>query len=170
MNNILEKYFIDTYPKIFVEMYGPVNKTCMHWGITCGDGWFHILDVLCHKIQNRIDSYEEISEGGNVGCIPQVIAKQIKEKLGTLCFYYEGGDNVINGYIAMAQSMSSITCEDCGVCNQDVGHTTSWIRVLCPKCAKEYMSQKFRENEKFIQNKIKLDLFKKIKKSNKRKK
>jgi hypothetical protein len=46
--------------------------------------------------------------------VDQVVAKQIKEKFGTLRFYYDGGDEFIRGLDSMAASMSSVTCEVCG--------------------------------------------------------
>lgn len=175
MNKHLEKYFVDTYPKIFSEMYGPVNKTCMHWGITCGDGWFNLLDSLCYKIQSRIDKRaDDLKSGyvilGGFDLIPQVVVKQVKEKFGTLRFYYEGGDNVIESYVAMAESLSAFICEECGLCDPSIGQTTIWIRTLCPKCAKKYMSKKFREDEEFNQDKRKLALFEKVKQAKRRKK
>jgi hypothetical protein len=46
--------------------------------------------------------------------IQQVVATQVKEKFGTLRFYYEGGDETIRGMVNMAESMSSVMCEVCG--------------------------------------------------------
>jgi hypothetical protein len=109
-------------------------------------------------------------EDGTVVHTPQVVAKQIKEKFGTLRFYYSGGDDAIHSYIEMAELLSGFICEDCGMSDLSLGQTTNWIRTLCPKCAKKYMSQKFREDEKFVQGKKKLELFKKVKQSKRRKK
>lgn len=175
MNKHLEKYFVETYPKIFSEMYGPVDKTCMHWGIDCGDGWFNLLDSLCYKIQYRIDNrVNDLKSGyvtqGEFDLIPQVVAKQVKEKFGTLHFYYKGGDNTINSYIEMAESLSAFICEDCGLSDLSLGSTTNWIRNLCPKCAKRFMSDDFREDERFVQNKKKLKLLEKVKQSKRRRK
>lgn len=168
MNKILEKHFVDSYPEMFVHMYGPANETCMHWGITCGDGWFILLDSLCHQIQNRINTRRsQIELGIETKPISQVVVAQIKEKFGTLRFYYDGGDDVIAGYVELAEYLSGGICEDCGLSNETVGCTTEWIRTLCPKCAKKYMSQKFREKEKFNQNKHMLELFKKARKTKK---
>lgn len=55
------------------------------------------------------------SEGRKVpDLVPQVVAAQVKEKFGTLRFYYDGGDSVIEGMVYMAESMSGVTCEVCG--------------------------------------------------------
>jgi len=61
--------------------------------------------------------------------IPQVTLDQVKEKFGTLRFYYSGGDDYISGLVSMAESMSGVTCETCG----KPGTQTSggWIKTVC---------------------------------------
>jgi hypothetical protein len=61
--------------------------------------------------------------------IPQVTLDQVKEKFGTLRFYYSGGDEYIAGLVSMAESMSGVTCEECG----KPGTRTSggWIKTAC---------------------------------------
>ena len=61
----------------------------------------------------------------------QVVARQLKEKFGTLRFYYSGGDEYISGVVDMAEAMSATTCEVCG----DVGYANDggWIRTRCEK-------------------------------------
>jgi hypothetical protein len=61
--------------------------------------------------------------------IPQVVAEQIKEKFGTLRFYYRGGDDQIRGMVSMAESMSAVSCETCGAPGKQRGG--GWIRTLC---------------------------------------
>lgn len=61
--------------------------------------------------------------------IPQVVAEQIKEKFGTLRFYYEGGDTFCAGVISMAEQMSSNICEVCGTYGETGGK--GYIRTLC---------------------------------------
>ena len=60
---------------------------------------------------------------------PQVVAVQVKEKFGTLRFYYEGGDDKIDGMVRMAESMSAVICEQCGAPGTTGG--TRWISTLC---------------------------------------
>ncbi len=64
---------------------------------------------------------------------PQVVASQVKEKFGTLRFYYSGGDETVDGIERMAESMSAVTCETCGA----PGKTRSggWIQTLCDEHA-----------------------------------
>lgn len=67
--------------------------------------------------------------------IPQVVAVQVKEKFGALRFYYDGGDEYIAGLAAMAESMSEVTCEECG--SRGKIRTGGWVRTLCDKHAEE---------------------------------
>lgn len=60
---------------------------------------------------------------------PQVVASQVKEKYGTLRFYYDGGDDVIYGIESMAESMSAVTCEVCGAPGEP--RSGDWIKTLC---------------------------------------
>ena len=63
----------------------------------------------------------------------QVTLDQVKEKFGTLRFYYSGGDDVIDGMVRMAESMSAVTCEECGNPGKQVGG--GWITTLCKEHA-----------------------------------
>lgn len=60
---------------------------------------------------------------------PQVTVDQVKEKFGTLRFYYTGGDKVVAGMVRMAESMSGVTCEQCGKPGTTAG--PGWIKTLC---------------------------------------
>lgn len=60
---------------------------------------------------------------------PQVEVIQIKEKFGTLRFYTNVGDNYIYGALAMAESMSAVTCETCGAPGKLF--TYGWWHVAC---------------------------------------
>jgi len=61
--------------------------------------------------------------------VPQVIAEQVKEKFGGLRFYYYGGDEYIEGLAAMAESMSYVTCENCGKPGKP--NNDGWIKTSC---------------------------------------
>ncbi|NBP04388.1 MAG: hypothetical protein EBU90_30760 [Proteobacteria bacterium] len=67
--------------------------------------------------------------------IPQVVAEQVKEKYGSLRFYYRGGDDVVRAYVSMAESMSERTCETCGATDDTVKESEGgWISIRCEKC------------------------------------
>ena len=64
--------------------------------------------------------------------IPQVTLDQVKEKFGTLRFYYSGGDDYIRGMVSLAESMTSVTCESCGNIGESRGG--GWIHTYCDPC------------------------------------
>lgn len=67
--------------------------------------------------------------------VHQVVVEQVKEKFGTLRFYYQGGDDQIHGMVRMAEAMSAVTCEQCGVPAKTGGR--GWISTLCDSCREE---------------------------------
>ena len=69
----------------------------------------------------------------------QVVVNQVKEKFGTLRFYYTGGDDQIRGMVSMAESMSGVTCEECGAPGTTGGR--GWISTLCDVHRKKYEKQ-----------------------------
>jgi hypothetical protein len=81
--------------------------------------------------------------------IPQVTLDQVKEKFGTLRFYYSGGDDVIDGMVRMAESMTEVTCEGCGNIGERRGG--GWIHTYCTPCeeARELTRQKANEEYEF---------------------
>ena len=76
--------------------------------------------------------------------IPQVTLDQVKEKFGTLRFYYTGGDDIIDGMVRMAESMSGVTCEGCGNVGERIGG--GWVHTYCTPC-EELREQKRVEYE-----------------------
>jgi len=73
--------------------------------------------------------------------IPQVTLDQVKEKFGTLRFYYSGGDEYISGLVSMAESMSGVTCEECG--KPGTSTRGGWIKTAC----KEHGGIDYEESE-----------------------
>lgn len=65
--------------------------------------------------------------------VPQVVAEQVKEKFGTLRFYYVGGDDYIRGMVSFAESLSGSMCEGCGVPSK-VKNNDGWYSNICPVC------------------------------------
>ena len=119
-----DEYLCKVYPKMMVNRNAPMTETCMCWGFECGDGWFPILNQLMGNIQHHIDWKNRTEE-----VVPQVVLQQVKEKFGTLRFYYSGGDEYIAGLVSMAESMSGIMCETCG--NPGTRTSGGWIKTAC---------------------------------------
>jgi hypothetical protein len=79
--------------------------------------------------------------------VPQVTLDQVKEKFGTLRFYYTGGDNYIDGMVRMAESMSGVICEGCG--NVGERRDGGWVHTYCTPCeeARELARKQYDEKE-----------------------
>ena len=120
----LDQLLCERYPKMMVNRNKSMMETTMCWGFECGDGWFNIIDQLMGNIQHHIDWQNRKGE-----VVAQVTVDQVKEKFGTLRFYYTGGDDYVRGLVSMAESMSGVTCESCG----NPGKSTSggWIKTVC---------------------------------------
>ena len=124
-------------------------ESCLYFGFEHNDGWFWLLDQLCDSIQNHIDSNNKWAKEDKR--ISQVIASQVKEKLGGLNFNYSGGDDYIEGMVSMAENMSYDICEFCGS-TENVGQTSMpWIYTICKDCYdtsdKRVSSLKWNPNE-----------------------
>jgi hypothetical protein len=144
------------YPKIFKDRRGDMTQTAMCWGFEIGDGWFNIINNTCGLIQWHIDQTRKerarllkkqrnLADGEGMfdwelerlakPVVRQVVATQIKEKFGTLRFYYNNGDDYIDGVVQMAEQMTSCTCEECGAPGKSNGG--GWISVRCNDCRLE---------------------------------
>lgn len=139
MNEKLQNDLIKTYPKIFKNISG--DKAM---GIQCNDGWYDLLDSLCYRISMHCmtentryipetDKYEFVLE--NDPAYMQVVATQVKEKMGVLCFYTDGGDVTIQGMIQMAEQMSKRICELCGS-PAKTSRDSGWWHTTCDACSK----------------------------------
>ena len=142
------KELFEKYPLIFQVRKGHELEPFCMFGIECGQGWFPLLNVLCRQIQSYIDWRKETNERIEENkkkypdydqtpyeLIPQVTVTQVKEKYGSLRFYYDGGDDVIDGMVRMAEAMSANTCEVCG--NPGKMRSKSWFYTACDEHTKE---------------------------------
>jgi hypothetical protein len=121
MTQALEEKIFQSYPKLFPNRDN-LQVSCMGFGFECGDGWFPLIDTLCHTIQNYVDNNSK----------PQPIVVQVKEKLGTLRFYADNTDRLIDGMIWLAEAISARTCEVCG--QPGKLNTEGWHTVRCEAC------------------------------------
>jgi hypothetical protein len=96
-----------------------------YWGFQCGDGWAGLLDDLCRNLQSETD------ENG----APQVVAPQVKEKLGTLRFYAAALTARQRNPVHAAETASKITCETCGAPGTLIDGL--WVKTRCPAHADE---------------------------------
>lgn len=131
MREDLDKALCEKYPKIFRDRNGDMTQTAMCWGFP-GDGWYNILDMLCGAIQDRCDNVKHYRDGKMVPVCEQVVAVQVKEKFGTLRFYFEGGDAEVHGMVALAEHMTKHTCEVCGEPGK-LRNVRGWVTTACDK-------------------------------------
>ena len=137
MNRDVEKYnafeqrMKERFPKMFSQPYG---------GFAVGPGWWPIIESLCGNIQHCLDWKNKESE-----VVAQVVVTQIKEKFGGLRFYYDGGDDTIDGMVRMAESWASNVCEECG--KPGKSRKGGWIKTLCDEHEEQRQA---RYKERFV--------------------
>lgn len=73
--------FMSRFPILFQERKKSMQETCMCWGIECPKGWWHILEQLCTVLEFHNMEFKD-------KCGVAIVADQVKEKFGTLRFYY----------------------------------------------------------------------------------
>lgn len=119
MDKKLEKKLVEKYPNLYKKYGGDISQTCMGWGMTCGDGWYKLIDELSAKLE----AYG-------------VVAEQVKEKFGGLNFYIgpceEDKFHEIHEIIGEIEEKSYKICEKCG----EPGELRrgGWIQTMCDKC------------------------------------
>ena len=130
MKKELQNKLFEKYPAIFKQKDLSNRETAMCYGITCGDGWYTLIDEMCGNIKNRVENVNrDKPEEERIVCE----AVQVKEKWGGLRFYVAGGDDFTNGIINLAESMSYRICSECG--NQSTPQKKrGWIYTLCDDC------------------------------------
>ena len=133
MRKDLDDLLCKRYPKIFRDRHAPMTETAMCWGFEVGDGWFDIINNACNLIQSHTDWKNKYAKSEDEK-VTQVVASQIKEKFGELRFYYDGGDDYVRGVAAMAEQMSTVTCETCGKPGKLRGR--GWIYTACDEHTK----------------------------------
>ena len=109
-----------------------MNKCC-----ECGDGWFQLLYDLCQEITNR---YEKDNKEVDIE------VGQVKEKFGTLRFYYYHKDidtdseelrKDIEQIVRKYEKNSKFVCEMCGK-EGAIRTDIPWIKTLCNDCCKKF--------------------------------
>ena len=73
--------FMSRFPILFQHRKLSMQETCMCWGIEAPLGWYHILDQLCTVLEFHNMEFKD-----KYGIA--IVADQVKEKFGTLRFYY----------------------------------------------------------------------------------
>ena len=112
MNEFLES--IGGLENGFRSDRGPIKDSGF---FSVGSGWYPLIkDLITDLIELGWDKQT---------C-------QVKEKFGTLRFYYSGGNDTIDGMVQMAESFSGHICEGCGNLGSTQGN--GWVRTECESC------------------------------------
>jgi hypothetical protein len=187
MKTELQQKIFDKYPKIFGDRTKPMNETCMCWGLEVGDGWYNLIDTLCEALTYTYTTSVQVDEedGKRLGIEsynfnekssyyftiepPQVIATQVKEKYGTLRFYYreeydekfmslyqtgkypelqriiDRYSDYMNGIVHFAETASGRTCEDTGQPGElhvSGGTANGWVKTVNKEHAKTALADR----------------------------
>ena len=102
------------------------------FGYECSDGWYELLRSLCSEI---VSAYEE------VGQPVDIVIDQIKEKFGTLRFYYhfKGQKPGIETIDLLGMGSLRISKGDTPLCSKIAAIVTKWedkSTTVCEKCGK----------------------------------
>lgn len=162
MNSEHTKSLFEAGPILYAGRKLPLDQNLMSFGFECGDGWYWPLMDLTENLEaiNWLLKDKRI----------QIRAVQVKEKFGTLRFYYDviivptwwqritkkyfsdgqnmirrGVDNLVQVLVDRAETECMSYCESCGKQfwgdMRDRVETTGWITYICEKCAKAQNSK-----------------------------
>jgi hypothetical protein len=128
-----EKELYAKYPRIFKQKDLSARVSCMGWGITCGDGWYQLIDRICQKME---EVYSQMPIEYKTEYF--LTAAQVKQKFGGLRFYIDAAHpslpklprlKELYDLINQIEGESLETCEDCGAPGKRAGRY--WIATLC---------------------------------------
>lgn len=115
------------YPRVFSA--GP----SVAFGFEHGDGWCELIETLCARLNTILQEEPDAL----------IYVKQVKEKFGTLRFYYtlhgasdEMADSIRQA-VELAEAASNHICERCGS-SGNVEASAGWLRALCDICRADY--------------------------------
>ena len=137
MKKELQEKLYEKYPKLYRQKDLDARVTAMCWGVSCGSGWFNIIDNLSATIQDRVEwlngeGFHDYREMPADHVSVTVEAVQVKEKYGGLRFYVNGSDAYIDGAIRLAERLSHKTCEMCGAPGKT--NQSGWRMTRCNNC------------------------------------
>ena len=131
---LAEKYPFMRGQRTFEEQEntGWIDDLYGAFGCECSDGWFDLLDGLCGEVAAVYDK---------AGVPVDIIVDQIKEKFGTLRFYYHFASpkekpfrRQIKDIVDKWEERSEETCENCGKPGT-LRTDRYWIQTLCDECS-----------------------------------
>lgn len=140
MDAELQNQLYEKYPDLFSNRNKGRMESCMYWGIECNNGWYELLASVCWRVSQHEKNIEDRKRiladqpekiKAELEYFP-VKFDQVKEKYGGLRLYFSGGDDYVDGIVAMAEEYSYKVCEVCG--NAGKPNKGGWITTLCDNC------------------------------------
>jgi hypothetical protein len=147
MSPDLDRKLCETYPLLFRYRDLPRSEHTMGRGFECGNGWYALIDAACvvvmRRYENEVLAYRAaVRAGEDVALIersrllleaaerdvPAVL--QVKEKLGSLRIYFDGGGERARAASEFAEHLSESVCELCG-CGGKLSSDGGWMRTRC---------------------------------------
>jgi hypothetical protein len=116
MRQKLQELLFNRFPDLYREKDLPMTETAMCWGFDVGDGWWSLIAALSATLV-EID--------------PDIRARQVKEKFGSLRFYTSGSSAAALAAISVAEALSARTSEATGR-RGTVINDGGWFRTLSP--------------------------------------
>ena len=139
------------YPELLRNLDGDVTAAPLSmWGIECPNGWYHLLDMLCRTVSREVARINKEHPELEL----KVAAEQIKEKFGTLRFYYsqdlrsdhefqelapdlkakvDRSTLLIRGAVSFAEDLSEKVCVGCGILT-DNRSSAGFPYAQCVRC------------------------------------
>ena len=150
-------YNIDNIPKDFpwttvsYNEIEPWRKKGSNWFDKIPEGWGN----LCYMYLSRLAHLLDICEKYNVK--EHLVIEQVKEKFGSLRFYYtflpwkeneiepprwffESFDDIVNNF----EDMTAYVCCDCGAV-ENLKTYGWWVHVACPECERKRQEKEQKE-------------------------
>jgi hypothetical protein len=84
--------------------------------IECESGWGLIISHVVHEVHDHVSQMNDNVPG--TFDLDLVYFDQIKEKHGKLRIYLRGGDDYLDGVVALAERVSGTVCERTGAIGQ----------------------------------------------------
>ena len=107
--------------------------------ISCNEGWYKILEDLDEKLSYLDPDYKVV---------------QVKEKFGTLRFYWDPSDNenkllnnIMRDCVKEAEFLSSYTCEYCGSTLGKLQNDNYWVKTACDECWAKKMAERQKRDQ-----------------------
>lgn len=140
MKKELDQALVKDFPLTFRDRHGDMRSTCMVWGFP-GNGWEPLIRKAAEKIEPRI---QQLIDEGRESEDVRFTSTQVKEKFGTLHWYFSFSDDVIDAAIKEAEETSHYVCELCGA--EGEARNTSWVLTLCDECHEKRLQDRTRDH------------------------